>query len=349
LELVSPDLNIDLEHLAVTGCSFAGKTALFAGAFDERIGLTIAQEPGGGGAAAWRVSETLGKVETLRATSRAWFSTDFFQFANAVPKLPFDHHELMAMVAPRALLVLGNPDYIWLADESGYVSCRAAHEVWKAFGVPERFGYSIVAGHPHCVLANVQRREVETFVDAFLLGDATANTDVTTHPYDYVDFSRWIEWWGTGDPVLRELDASDAQRIYSEPEGATLGGNWDVNEDAGASGGHYVTVRPDLESVQVPPASSDDQIRIAFTVDQDKTYYVFARLDCPSPDDDSFWVRMDDGAFAMANGLATSGWEWVRIGSHALKAGEHTLTIAYRENGAKLDRICVSDYPYSPE
>lgn len=59
--------------MAVSGCSFAGKMALFAGAFDERIALTIAQEPGGGGVDAWRVSETLGNVETLGRTSYAWF------------------------------------------------------------------------------------------------------------------------------------------------------------------------------------------------------------------------------------------------------------------------------------
>ena len=142
MELVSSDLNIDLSHLAVTGCSFAGKMALFAGAFDERIALTIVQESGGGGAAAWRVSQTLGNVETLGSTSRAWFIEDMFQFAgNNVSKLPHDHHELMAMVVPRALLVLGNPDYEWLAEESGYISCRAAEKVWQAFGIPERFGF----------------------------------------------------------------------------------------------------------------------------------------------------------------------------------------------------------------
>ena len=51
---------------------------------------------------------------------------------------------------------------------------------------------------------------------------------------------------------------------------------------------------------------------------------------------------MDDGQFAMANGLGTSGWEWVRITRYGLTAGKHTLTIAYRENGAKLDKICIS-------
>ena len=198
LELVSTDLNIDLKHLAITGCSFAGKMALYAGAFDERIALVIAQESGGGGAAAWRVSETLGNVETLGRTSHLWFMENMFQFAKSVSKLPFDHHELMAMVAPRALLCLGNPDYEWLADESGYVSCKAAKRVWSTFGISGRFGFSIVDGHKHCVLSDVQRSGVEAFVDKFLLGDITVDTNIEVYPYDNVDFSRWTDWWGVG-------------------------------------------------------------------------------------------------------------------------------------------------------
>jgi len=193
LELVSSDLPIDLKHLAVTGCSFAGKMALFAGALDERIALTIVQESGGGGSATWRFSETLGNVETLRNTDHGWFIEDLFQFSNAVPKLPYDHHELMAMVAPRALFVLGNPDYVWLADESGYVGSKAAKEVWKALGVPDRFGFSIVGGHLHCQLPDIQRPEVIAFVEKFLLGDTTANTDISTSPYN-TDLTPWITW-----------------------------------------------------------------------------------------------------------------------------------------------------------
>lgn len=195
LELVQNELPIDLSHLAVTGCSFAGKMALYAGAFDERIALTIAQESGGGGAAAWRVSETLGNVETLGKTSHVWFMESMFQFASDVNKLPLDHHELMAMLAPRSLLVLGNPDYEWLADESGYVSCQAAKKVWEAFGISDRFGFSIVAGHPHCQLPDVQLPEVEAFVDKFMLGIDTVNTEVAVHPYPNVDYLKWTEEW----------------------------------------------------------------------------------------------------------------------------------------------------------
>lgn len=193
LELVSEELPIDLEHLAVTGCSFAGKMALFAGALDERIALTISQESGGGGYTTWRVSETLGNVETLANTNYAWFIVALRQFATQVSKLPYDHHELMAMVAPRALLVTGNPDYEWLADESGHVGSKAAKEVYRALGVPDRFGYSIIGGHGHCVVPNSQIPEIEAFVDKFLLGDDTADTQVETTPYS-TDLTPWIPW-----------------------------------------------------------------------------------------------------------------------------------------------------------
>ncbi|MCK5250534.1 MAG: hypothetical protein KAJ98_11250, partial [Spirochaetaceae bacterium] len=196
LELVSADLNIDLKHLLVTGCSFAGKMALFAGALDERIALTISQESGGGGYTTWRYSEEIDKtesVETLGKTSHAWFIEDLFQFADDVPKLPYDHHELMAMVAPRALFVTGNPGWTWLADESGHVGSKAAKEVWNALGVPDRFGYSLIGGHNHCAIPDSQIPEIESFVEKFLLGNDTVNTDVSTSPYN-TNLSPWINW-----------------------------------------------------------------------------------------------------------------------------------------------------------
>lgn len=195
LEILGPQSRIDLKHLAVTGCSFAGKMALFAGAFDERIALTIAQEPGGGGAAAWRVSETLGKVEKLGSTSFEWFKESMRQFSgDNVSRLPIDHHELCALVAPRALLVMGNPDYEWLADEAGYVSCVAARRVWVHFGITDRMGFSFRDKHPHCMLPEVQRPMVEAFVDKFLLGKDVA-TDVTdAEMFNNTDTNKWIQW-----------------------------------------------------------------------------------------------------------------------------------------------------------
>lgn len=163
---------IDVSRIGVTGCSYAGKMALFSGAFDERIALTIAQEPGGGGAAAWRVSHTMEGVEDLDHTDYNWFMESLKEqfHGDSVYYLPYDHHELCAMIFPRALLILGNPDFKWLADPSAEASAKAAKAVWEKFGVAERMDWSIVGGHGHCQLPESQFPIVEKFLDDFLVG-----------------------------------------------------------------------------------------------------------------------------------------------------------------------------------
>jgi hypothetical protein len=47
--------------------------------------------------------------------------------------------------------------------------------------------------------------------------------------------------------------------------------------------------------------------------------------------------------FRCYNGLVTSGWEWKNFNEIELTKGSHTLTIAYREDGAKLDKICITN------
>ena len=172
LQQLGPEVTkIDTRHIGVTGCSYAGKMALYCGALDERVALTIAQEPGGGGAAAWRVSHTLEGVEDLDHTDYHWFKEsqrDTFR-GDSVYRLPYDQHELCALVCPRALLLLGNPDYKWLADASMEVSAQAAHKVWEHFGIGDRMAWSIVGGHPHCQLPESQYDIVLSFIDRFLL------------------------------------------------------------------------------------------------------------------------------------------------------------------------------------
>ena len=174
LQQLGPEVTkIDMSHIGVTGCSYAGKMALYCGAFDERVALTIAQEPGGGGAAAWRAShESTKNVEDLDKTDYHWFleSQKEYFHGDSVYRLPYDQHELCAMVCPRALLLLGNPDFEWLSDESMRVSAEAACKVWERFGIADRMGWSIVGGHGHCQLPESQLPEVQAFIDRFLLG-----------------------------------------------------------------------------------------------------------------------------------------------------------------------------------
>ncbi|MEI9947397.1 MAG: carbohydrate-binding protein [Chitinophagaceae bacterium] len=343
LELVQATLPIDLKHIGVTGCSYAGKMALYCGAFDERVALTIAQESGGGGAPAWRVSETLGGVEKLGNTDYNWFKEDMRQFAGAdnVSKMPHDHHELMAMIAPRALLITGNTDVQWLANPSAYVSSRAAHEVWKTFGVPDRFGFYIDGGHGHCAIPASQVPALEVFVDKFLAGNTNANTNVTFHPFPQVNYQRWIEWWGTGNPQL-PAEPPGIQK-WMEAECAIVGSDWDIISDPLTSSGKYATVKAGLQSTGSAPANASGHIVFPFTIDSAGNYNFVARINGPTPNDDSYWVRVDNGAWVSLNGLTTAGWEWAILANDvSLTVGAHTFTVGYREDGAGLDKVLIT-------
>jgi glucuronoarabinoxylan endo-1,4-beta-xylanase len=134
-----------------------------------------------------------------------------------------------------------------------------------------------------------------------------------------------------------------------EPECGIVGANWEIIDDAQTSNGYYVAAKPGFESKDQAPDINDGLISISFNVEDDNNYYLFARLYCPTADDDSYWIKMDDGSFSMHNNLNNSDWGWVGLGNYPLTAGEHTLTIGYREDGANLDKLIVSRYDNLPE
>lgn len=186
---------VDLEHIAVTGCSYQGKMALYAGAFDERIALTIPEESGGGGEASWRFMATQTGTEDLEAAQgTAWYASNLKQFKNAdAAKLPYDQHELAAMIAPRAILVVANTGIDRLGSQAGYVSMKAASEVYKALGIPDRIGFTQTNAPSHCSFPSSQTADVEAFVDKFLLGKTSVSTAIAKSPY-MTDLAKWITW-----------------------------------------------------------------------------------------------------------------------------------------------------------
>ncbi len=186
LQQLGPEVTkIDTNRIGVTGCSYAGKMALYCGAFDERVALTIAQEPGGGGAAAWRASHNKDSVENIEKTDYHWFlesqRTNFS--GDNLYRLPYDQHELCAMICPRTLLLIGNPDYRWLADDAMLVSAQAAVKVWERFGIADRMGWSIMGGHGHCQLLEAQWPEVQAFIDRFLLSRDIPTAHIRISPH----------------------------------------------------------------------------------------------------------------------------------------------------------------------
>ena len=354
LELVQAALPVNVSRLGVTGCSYAGKMALFSGAFDERIALTIAQESGGGGAPAWRVSETLGGVEKLGATDYRWFrdSMIIFQGAN-VNKLPHDHHELMVMIAPRALLVTANLDFEWLANPSCYISARAAHEVWKTFGIADRFGFYIDGGHGHCAVPNTQVPAMQAFVDKFLLDSNQVNTDtIKIHPYPQIDYASWYSWWGTGRP---SFDPNPGKRVWLETECGKLGSQWYASSESSATATtSAVQIKAGLSSPSGAPATDSSHIVLQFPADSTANYNMLARISVPINEDYDFWYKINNGNFlrfnssisisnpGFENGL--TGWSVINNQNNALVAVTN-VAADVRSGTSALKIENLSNYP----
>ncbi len=146
------------------------------------------------------------------------------------------------------------------------------------------------------------------------------------------------------DPKGTESFWFEAERFITP----TVGLNYNVVTDALASNEKYITVQAGVQSLTTAPSVSAGLITIPFTATKDTTYNLYTRLNCPSADDDSFWLKLDNGAFVACNGLTTSGWAWIKITSFVLTKGQHKITIGYREDGAMLDKICISSYGTAP-
>jgi lysophospholipase L1-like esterase len=139
------------------------------------------------------------------------------------------------------------------------------------------------------------------------------------------------------------------ESFWFEPERFIHNGsNFNIVSDAAASNGKYITVQAGIQSIAAPPADSVNLITIPFTVTKDTTYNVFGRVNCPTNDDDSFWVNVDDGTPVNCNGLKTSEWAWMKLDSYLLTKGIHTLIIGYREDGACLDKLCITNDEAAP-
>jgi lysophospholipase L1-like esterase len=142
---------------------------------------------------------------------------------------------------------------------------------------------------------------------------------------------------------------TDFESLWFEAERfVQAGSNFTIVSDAFASNGKYITVQAGIQSLTSPPAESVNLITLPFAVTKDSLYNVFGRVNCPTYDDDSFWARMDDGEFAGYNGLKTDGWAWMKLNSFPLAKGKHILTIGYREDGACLDKLCITNDVAAP-
>ena len=154
------------------------------------------------------------------------------------------------------------------------------------------------------------------------------------------------------DPVSDVEDEAEeyGEALWIEAEDLrtqTAGTAFQLEEDATASKGKYL--KTVVQTSNAAPTDSAYILAANFAVSNADTYYIYARVMCPTWDDDSYYVSVDGSLTSnFVNGLQTASWDWKELYHGNLKAGQHRLYIGGREDGACIDKLCITTNPEAP-
>ena len=153
------------------------------------------------------------------------------------------------------------------------------------------------------------------------------------------------------DTIWRE-----AESIRDSMFGGTITSPLQIKESSAASNGGFVEVQSGQNSNTVMPAPG--KVCYPFSLATASTSYrIWTRVIAATTNDDSFWVQMDNTTPINWQLALGSAWHWTRVqksgattaATFNLAAGDHTLCIGYREDGAKLDALVItSDAAFNP-
>jgi uncharacterized repeat protein (TIGR02543 family) len=204
IDVIEADPNklFDPTRIGVTGCSRYGKGPFAAGAFDQRIALTMPVEGGTGGAAIMRgaAKESGAQSPSNAYGEQPWLGDDFSSFngASTVNNLPIDMHAVVGMIAPRGLLILEKPSAAdWLASRSGHMSALAGSKVYEALGYGGNITYhSNNNNGSHCAWISDWKPLVEDNIKKFLLRTQAPPAAPVINPRSDRTFATadWIDW-----------------------------------------------------------------------------------------------------------------------------------------------------------
>ena len=178
VDYVQADPDIDPTKLIVTGVSRAGKAALVAGAFDDRIAMVAPDASSGGGTPAYRFSGAeRGGKEGLSEMMRKypnWFSPHLHEFWGHPDRLPFDEHWFIALAAPRPFIALEGTRDPNVNHNGVHQSFLSAQPAYALFNATDRLGINWT-DRPHGMVKGDWDAMLD-FADKFLLGKQVDRT-----------------------------------------------------------------------------------------------------------------------------------------------------------------------------
>lgn len=132
LDVLGADPRLDRTRVAIWGHSRHGKAALLAAAFDPRFAAVISHQSGRGGASLTHspAGET---VKQITDAYGYWFGAAFARQANA-PSPDLDQHQLIALIAPRPVLLGNGMGDAWSDPAGAFRAAEAATPVYRLFG-----------------------------------------------------------------------------------------------------------------------------------------------------------------------------------------------------------------------
>lgn len=156
----------DMSCIAVTGHSRGGKTAMLAGALDERVAIVNPNETCAAGCGCYRIhmkaitedgeekrSETL---KDIYDHFEFWFNEELARYRECEQELPFDSHFMKALVAPRILFVSEAASDIWANPIGSWQTTMAAGEVYKMLGCEENLYWYYRTGYHYHKIEDIK-------------------------------------------------------------------------------------------------------------------------------------------------------------------------------------------------
>ncbi|MDX9881562.1 MAG: hypothetical protein RBS73_05810 [Prolixibacteraceae bacterium] len=132
MDYLITDKLVDKNKIIALGHSRLGKTALWAGAQDNRFAMTISNCSGEGGAAITR--RNFGENQSDITKFPYWYNKNYFRFRDRVKDLPFDQHILLSLIAPKYLYVGSASKDLWADPHGEFLGAVAAGKVYELYG-----------------------------------------------------------------------------------------------------------------------------------------------------------------------------------------------------------------------